>query len=139
MATKTTDVQVQDVEKQEVAQTNGTERTRERKAFTPRVDIYETDDTIFAVADMPGVDEKSVEITLEKGVLTIDGYVEPEQSSKYSLGYAEYEIGDFHRRFNLSDEIDQDKIAATVKDGVLRLELPKAGPAKAKKISVKAA
>jgi HSP20 family molecular chaperone IbpA len=138
MATQEKDLQVQETEKQEVAPVDGSERTRARKAYVPRVDIYETDDDIFAVADLPGVDDKSVEVTLEKNILTINGYVEPEQSDKYSLAYAEYEMGDYERSFKLSNEIDQEKIEATVKDGVLRLRLPKAGPAKARKIGVKA-
>jgi HSP20 family molecular chaperone IbpA len=131
------ELQVQESEKQEAAVADGTERTRARRVFVPRVDIYETDDDIFAVADIPGVDGKSVEITLEKNVLTINGFVEPEQSDKYSLSYAEYEMGDYERSFKLSNEIDQDKVEATVKDGVLHLRLPKAGPAKTRKISVK--
>jgi HSP20 family molecular chaperone IbpA len=139
MTTETKELEVQDVEKQEVAQVNGSERTRARKAYIPRVDIYETDDEIVAVADMPGVNENTIEITLEKNVLTLDGYVEPEQSDIHNLAYAEYEVGDYHRRFTLSNEIDRDNIAATVKDGVLRLHLPKSGPAKARKISVKSA
>ena len=129
--------QQQESEKQEAAVADGTERTRARRVFVPRVDIYETDDDIFAVADIPGVDGKSVEITLEKNVLTINGFVEPEQSDKYSLSYAEYEMGDYERSFKLSNEINQDKVEATVKDGVLHLRLPKAGPAKTRKISVK--
>jgi HSP20 family molecular chaperone IbpA len=131
------ELQVQESEKQEAAVADGTERTRARRVFVPRVDIYETDDDIFAVADIPGVDGKSVEITLEKNVLTINGFVEPEQSDKYSLSYAEYEMGDYERSFKLSNEIDQGKVEATVKDGVLHLRLPKAGPAKTRKISVK--
>lgn len=138
MTTQEKELQVQEAEKQEVAPVNGSERTRARKAYVPRVDIYETDEEIFAVADMPGVDENSVEVTLEKNILTINGLVEPEQSEKYSLAYAEYEMGDYERSFKLSNEIDQEKIEATVKDGVLRLRMPKAGPAKARKISVKA-
>lgn len=138
MATQEKELQVQEAEKQEVAPVDGSERTRARKAYVPRVDIYETDDDVFAIADMPGVDDKSVEVTLEKNILTINGYVEPEQSDKYSLAYAEYEMGDYERSFKLSNEIDQEKIEATVKDGVLHLRLPKAGPAKARKISVKA-
>lgn len=138
MATQEKELQVQEAEKQEVAPVNGSERTRARKAYVPRVDIYETDDDIFAVADMPGVDDKSVEITLEKNILTINGFVEPEQSDKYALAYAEYEMGDYERSFKLSNEIDQEKIEATVKDGVLHLRMPKAGPAKARKINVKA-
>jgi len=132
-----TELQVQDVEKQEVEET-GAERTRDRKAFVPRVDIYETDDQIVLVADMPGVDQDSVEITLEKSLLTVNGYVEPEAHEGYSIAYAEYDIGDFERSFRLSNQIDQDKIEASVKEGVLRLVLPKIGPAKTRKIAVKA-
>ena len=138
MATENKELQTQEVEKQEVP-TNGAERTRARRAFVPRADIFETEDAVVVVADMPGVDENSVDITLEKNVLSIDGYVEPHQPENYSLAYAEYEVGDFHRRFTLSDEVDQDNIQASVKNGVLRLHLPKAGPAQARKISVKAA
>ena len=139
MTTKDKDLQAQDVEKQEVAQVNGTERTRARTAFIPKVDIYEVAEDIFVVADMPGVDENAIDITIEKNILTIDGYVEPESSDTYNLVYAEYDVGDYHRRFTLSNEIDQDKIEAVVKDGVLRLRLPKSEKAKARKISVKAA
>ncbi len=139
MATETKELQAQETEKQEVATVNGSERTRARKAYVPRVDIFETKNEIVVVADMPGVDEKSVDITLEKNVLTIDGYVESIRPDNYSLAYAEYEEGDYHRRFTLSDEVERDNIEAAVKNGVLHLHLPKAGPAKAKKIEVKAA
>lgn len=138
MATENKELQTQEVEKQEIA-TNGAERTHARKAYVPRADIFETGDTIVVVADMPGVDESSVDITLEKNVLSINGYVEPGQPDNYSQAYAEYEVGDYFRRFTLSDEVDQDNIEATVKNGVLRLYLPKAGPAQARKIAVKAA
>jgi HSP20 family molecular chaperone IbpA len=136
MAEETKELQIQDTEKQEVAE-SGAERTRDRLAFVPRVDIYETDETIVVVADMPGVDENSVDITLEKNVLTINGYVEPVQPENYSLAYAEYRVGDYERSFTLSNEIDQDNIEATLKDGVLTLHLPKVGPT-TKKIAVKA-
>jgi len=139
MATNEKNLQVQDSEKQEVATVNGAERTRARRAYVPRVDIYETNDDIFAVADIPGVDENSIEITLEKDVLTINGYLDPEESETHNLAYAEYEVGDYQRSFKLSNEIDQSKIEALVKDGVLHVRLPKAGPAKAKKIDVRAA
>jgi len=132
-----TELQVQDAEKQEVEET-GAERIRDRKAFVPRVDIYETDDQIVLVADVPGVDQDSIEITLEKSLLTVNGYVEPEPPEGYDIAYAEYDVGDFERSFRLSNQIDQEKIEATVKDGVLRLVLPKIGPAKTRKIAVKA-
>jgi hypothetical protein len=85
---------VPDVEKQEVEET-GAERIRDLKAFVPRVDIYETDDQIVLVADVPGVDQDSVEITLEKSLLTVNGYVEPKAPEGYDIAYAEYDVGDF--------------------------------------------
>lgn len=139
MATKEKDLQVQEAEKQEAVVAEGVERTRDRKVFIPSADIYETDDALVLVADMPGVDENSVEITLEKNVLTINGYVNFVQPDNFSLTYAEYEVGDYERSFTLSNTIDFNKIEASLKNGVLHVTLPKAGPAKTKKISVKAA
>lgn len=139
MATESKELQVQDTQKQEVTTMSDAERTRARKAYVPRADIYETANEIFVVADMPGVDENSLDLTLEKNILTINGYVEPAQLENFSLAYAEYEVGDYQRSFTLSNQIDQEKIEASVKNGVLRLRLPKAGPAKARKIMVTAA
>lgn len=139
MATDSKELQVQDTQKQEVTTMSDAERTRARKAYVPRADIYETANEIFVVADMPGVDENSLDLTLEKNILTINGYVEPAQLENFSLAYAEYEVGDYQRSFTLSNQIDQEKIEASVKNGVLRLRLPKAGPAKARKIMVTAA
>jgi len=138
MAAETKDMELQEVEKQEIVE-SGAERTRARKAFVPRADIYETDNELVVVADMPGVDENSVEVTLEKNVLTITANVDLVQPENFSLAYAEYEEGDYERSFTLSNEIDLNRIEATVKDGVLRLHLPKIGEAKTKKIAVKAA
>ena len=135
MSEETREIQVQETEKQ-VAETEA-ERTRDRPAFVPRADIYETEKAIVVVADMPGVDETSVDITLEKGVLTINGTVEPELPEGYSLARAEYRVGDYVRSFSLSNEIDQESIEAALKDGVLRLTLPKITEARIKKISVK--
>jgi HSP20 family molecular chaperone IbpA len=102
------------------------------------VDIYEAKDAIMLVADMPGVDEKTVDITLDKNILTISGAVEPDAFEGYQLGYSEYGTGDYQRSFTVSDEIDGDRIAATVKDGVLRVTLPKAEKVRARKIIVRA-
>ncbi|MGC9520625.1 MAG: Hsp20/alpha crystallin family protein [Anaerolineae bacterium] len=132
--TETKEIQIQETEKQEIEE-SGAERTRSRRAFVPRVDIYETNDAIVMTADMPGVGPESVDITLEQGVLTINGYVEEERPEDYTLTYAEYSTGDYVRRFTLSNQIDQDAIEATVKDGVLRLYLPKVKPS-TKKITV---
>jgi HSP20 family protein len=136
MSEETREIQVQDTEKQ-VVETEA-ERTRDRLAFVPRADIYETDEAIVVVADMPGVGEDTLDITLEKGVLTLNGVVEPETPEGYQLAYAEYRVGDYVRSFSLSNEIDQEAIEATLKDGVLRLTLPKITEARTKKIAVKA-
>ena len=123
--------------KQELIPEENVERTREGQCYVPRTDIYETDDNVVVVTDMPGVDQDAIDITLEKNTLTINGYVEPDSMEGYSLAHVEYSIGDFERKFTISNEIDRENIEATVKDGVLRLVLPKAGPAKTRKISVK--
>ena len=131
-------IQNEELEKKEVEVVEGTERTRPGKAYIPRVDIFETEDALVIVADMPGVDEKSIDIILEKNVLSLRGNVNFETPNDYSLAYCEYEVGDFERSFTLSDEIDRDNIEASISDGVLRVTLSKAGPAKTRKISVKA-
>lgn len=133
MADETT-LQVQETEKQEIEQSE-TERTRAGVTFVPRADIYETDDAMMVVCDMPGVDRESINITLEEGVLTIEGYVNQERPEDYRLGYAEYRVGDYQRRFAVSGEIDHDNIEATLKNGVLRLRLPKVKP-ESRKIEV---
>lgn len=125
--------------RQQAAQSSvETERTRNRRVYVPKVDIYESKDAVMVIADMPGVDEKSVEVTLEKNVLTISGSVEPETHKDYSMAYSEYDTGDYQRAFTISDEVDRDKIEASVKNGVLRVKLPKALPVKAKKVAIKA-
>jgi len=124
---------------QKTENTMATERIRNVKTFVPRVDIYETKDSLFLIADMPGVDEKSVDVELEKNILTITGRVQADETKDKSIVYSEYEIGDYERTFTLSDEIDREKIYATVKNGVLRLELPKEEKIKPKKIAIKAA
>lgn len=116
----------------------GTERTRECPCFVPRSDIYELEDKIVIVADVPGVHESSLDITLEKNILTINAYIELEDLQGYSVAYAEYETGDYQRSFRLSDEIDRQNIQADIKNGVLRVYLPKAPEAQARKISVRA-
>ena len=126
-----------EVQKQEAESPDKGERTRNNSVYIPRADIYETDGQVFVIADMPGVDENSIDITLEKNTLTIRGFVDPENYPDYSLSYAEYGVGDYERSFVLSGEIDQDLIEASVKNGVLRLAMPKLGEAKARKIHVK--
>ncbi|MEJ2684647.1 MAG: Hsp20/alpha crystallin family protein [Candidatus Sulfobium sp.] len=128
---------VKEVQKKEAELQTGVERTRATRVYTPSVDILERKEDIVVTADMPGVDEKSVDITLEKNVLTIYGKVEPSIPENHRLVAAEYSVGDYQRVFTLSDEIDREGIQASVKNGELRLVLPKAEKMKTKKIEVK--
>jgi HSP20 family protein len=127
-----------EVQKEEMVPTVGSERTRETRCFIPRADIYETENEISVIVDLPGIDKNSLEISLEKNILKINGYVSQEDPEGYSLAFAEYQIGDYERSFRLSNQIDQNKIDATLNDGVLKLRLPKAEAAKSRKIAVKA-
>jgi HSP20 family molecular chaperone IbpA len=124
---------------QKTQNTAAMERIRNVKTFVPRVDIYETKEALFLIADMPGVDDKTVDVELEKNILTISGRVEDGKIKDHTLVFSEYEVGDYERAFTLSDEIDREKIKATVKQGVLRLELPKTEKVKPKKIAIQAA
>jgi HSP20 family molecular chaperone IbpA len=125
------------IEKQEAQELEGAERTRTRRVFIPKVDIFETGDTIVLVADMPGVSEDGVDITLEKNVLTIRGYTDDRMHENFILAYSEYREGDYERTFALSDEVDRSKIEASIKDGVLQLTMPKAEEMRTRKIEVK--
>ena len=129
--------QAMEVQKQEEAPSDEMERTRSRRSFVPKADIFETEKEIIVLADVPGASEKTVDITLEKNVLTFTAYVEPAIPNGFEVAYAEYEEGDYQRSFRLSDEIDRDKIEAIVSDGVLRLSLPKSQEARIKKITIK--
>ena len=129
--------QTMQVQQQEAVPTHDLERTRSRRCFVPRADIYETENEIVVLADIPGADEKTVNMTLEKNVLTINAFINPVRSSGYDIAYTEYEEGDYQRIFHLSDEIDRDGIEATVSDGVLRVQLPKSESAMTRKIAVK--
>lgn len=121
--------------KQEV--TSPTEETRPGLVFTPYVDIFETDDEITLLADMPGVSADKLNIDLRENILTLTGEVAPFEGANEEDVLIEYEIGKYHRQFNLSSVIDQSKIDAKLNDGVLRLSLPKVEKVKPRKIEIK--
>jgi HSP20 family protein len=129
--------QAMEVQNQEEAPAEEMERTHARRCFVPKADIYETENEIVVLADIPGADENSVDITLEKNVLSISALIDPSPVDRYEQAYAEYVEGDYQRSFRLTDEIDRDRIEAVVKDGVLQLSLPKVQEAAVKKIAVK--
>ena len=126
------------IQKQESGTPDGAERTRTRKVYVPQVDIFETEDAILLLADLPGVDEKGIDVTIEKNVLTIKGTASVEPPAGLTLAYAEYGLGDYERTFTISNEIDRDAVEASIKNGVVRLTLPKSKHAKAKKVAVAA-
>jgi HSP20 family molecular chaperone IbpA len=121
------------------AATGVAERTGSGRMYTPKVDIVERKDDIVIIADMPGVDEKSVDVTLEKDTLTIHGTVDERLPEGARPGLTEYGTGDYRRVFTINEAIYRDRVGATVKHGVLRLVLPKAEEARSRKIDVKGA
>jgi HSP20 family protein len=112
------------------------EPTRSGRAYVPDVDIYETPDALWLRADMPGVGEQSVQVNLADGVLTIAGQVAVEDYKNLSPVYTEYNIGNYVRRFSLTEDIDTERIKARMTHGVLELELPKSERAKPRRIAV---
>lgn len=112
------------------------EVTRAGRTYVPQVDIYETKEGLWLWADMPGVDEQSINIQLDDGVLTIEGQVDVKQYENVTPLYTEYNVGNYLRRFTISSDVDSDKIVARMQHGVLALELPKAERAKPRRIVI---
>ncbi len=121
--------------KQEVS--GQAEQTRSGPVFIPAVDIFETQDEINLVADMPGVTPENINIDLRENTLTISGEIPPYEEKNEEDLLIEYEVGQYFRQFTIPALIDQDKIDARIADGCLRLLLPKAEAAKPRKIEVK--
>lgn len=130
----------QDLTTQDATDVTATTAEANRRAitFTPAVDIFERNETTVIIANMPGVAPDGVDVTLERQVLTLRGKVKPYAPEGYRALSSEYRVGDYVRVFTLSDEIDEDKINAAFKNGVLRLELPHSPETKPKKIAVNA-
>jgi HSP20 family molecular chaperone IbpA len=113
------------------------EQTRPGAVYSPSVDIFENDNAITVLADMPGVKAQDLKIDLRDSVLTLTGRVSAPDRAKESDVLREYQSGTFFRQFTLSETIDQAKIDATLTDGVLRLELPKVEKARPRQITVR--
>ena len=114
----------------------GREITRAQERYVlPVVDIYETPDGLVLMADLPGVSKEDLDVRVDNNVLTIQG-----KSSHAAPGeatYREYELVNFFRQFELSERVDQGKIAAELKHGVLILRLPKTEKARPRQIEVR--
>lgn len=126
------------VDKQESATPNGTERTKTRAVYVPLVDIFESEDQLLLVADMPGVDEQGLDLTLDKNVLTIKGTISEEPPAGFAQAYTEYGVGDYERTFTIPNEIDRDGIQATIRQGTVKVTMPKSKQAQTRKIAVSA-
>ena len=106
--------------------------------WRPAVDIKEDENQYTILADIPGVDPKDIDVTMENGVLSIKGEKSDEKvEEENGFKRVERSSGSFYRRFSLPDTADADKIEASSKDGVLKLVLPKHAKVQAKKIAVK--
>ena len=119
-------------EKREVSQKQ--EGTVPARSFMPSADIFETDNALEVVLEMPGVEKDHVEISVDDDVLDIRGTIDFTRYQGLRPIYTEYPIGHYHRSFSLSNRIDQHKISAELSDGVLTVTLPKAVQAKPRKI-----
>jgi HSP20 family molecular chaperone IbpA len=115
-----------------------TERTHNRPVFIPVVDIFEKENSIVVVADMPGVEEKNIQVNFEKGVLTVSGHIEEKTKEGFRSIYNEYHpVGDYERSFTVPDAIDVEKIEGHIKNGLLTVVLPRSPKPEARKIPIK--
>lgn len=111
------------------------ERRPEVPVVTPAVDIYENNDEILLCADMPGVEKDDIRVNIDNGKLSLSGVRQMEASGAAS--WEEFGAVEFHRVFSVPQTIDMDKVNAELKDGVLRLHLPKSEAVKPKQIEIK--
>lgn len=114
------------------------ERLREGRVFRPDCDIYETGEALHVLADMPGVSQQDLDVSLEDRVLTIRGRVGATAPEGMNPAWHEYETGGFERSFEIGETIDAAKIGAAIKDGVLHVTLPFAAQARTRRIPVEA-
>lgn len=126
------------MEKRETPVTRA-EPTRRGQVYLPNVDILEDRDELLLIADVPGATSEHIDIRFENGELTIDARVDVRNAAEPDRDiWREYGVGDFHRSFQLGESIDNAKIHAEVKDGVLTVHLPKTEAIKPRKIAVAA-
>ena len=120
-------------EKKELA---GEEKTVPGRFFVPSTDAYETEDGLTLVMEMPGVSRDGLDVSLEDGVLRVEGRLDFSKYQGLTPVYTEYNVGHYARSFSLSDKVDQDNIGAKLEGGVLTLTVPKAPAARPRRIEV---
>jgi HSP20 family protein len=116
---------------------NKEEATVPARMFVPAADIFEAENDLTVILEMPGVEKKNVDVRVEDGVLNVEGRLDLAKYQGLQPLYTEYNIGHYARSFRLSSKIDQSKIAAEMKDGVLSLKLPKIEEAKPRTIQIR--
>ncbi len=112
------------------------EKTVPGRYYVPSADIYETEEALCVVMEIPGVEKKDIDVALENGILRVDGRIDFSKYAGMEPVYTEYNVGHYTRSFTLSDKIDQDKISAQLEDGVLTLTLPKSKEAQPRRIAI---
>src|ERR1700756_4928149 len=113
------------------------EKTFPARYFVPNSDIFETGDALTVVMEVPGVEKKDLDVSLEDGVLRIEGRIDFKKYDGFEPLYAEYNIGHYSRQFALSDRIDPTGISAELSVGVLTLTLNKVKEAAARRIEIR--
>ena len=121
-------------EKQELQE----ESTRPGAVFRPDIDILEDRDGYVVYADLPGVDDKSIDVRLDRGTLTLDARLATLPETGWNPIHAEYRIGSYHREFRISEDIDTAGVSAKMQNGVLELVLPKSANRRPRAIQVQA-
>jgi HSP20 family molecular chaperone IbpA len=122
-------------EKQELAKKE--EKTTPGRYFVPGADIFETDEALTVVLEMPGVAKDNVNVDIENDVLRVEGQIDFSGYQELDPVYTEYNVGHYARGFTLSSKIDREAISARLSDGVLTLTLPKAKEAVPRRIAVR--
>lgn len=113
------------------------ESTIPARTFVPLTDIYETDQTLTVVMEMPGVKKENLDINVENDALSVVGRIDFSRYEKLQPVYTEYNVGHYRRSFSLEpNKVDQEKIKAEMKEGVLTLTLPKAEKVKPRRITI---
>jgi HSP20 family protein len=113
------------------------EKTVPGRFYVPYTDVYETDEALTVLMEIPGVAREAIDITLEHDTLRVEGKIDFSKYQGMDPVYTEYNIGHYTRSFALSGKVDQDQISADLQDGVLTLTLPKAAEARPRRIQIK--
>ena len=125
-----------EIEKKETPEVQKTQKTAREFVYVPDADISEDAHQIRLLADMPGVDKESVNVTVENNVLSIEGAARVDVPGGYELAGQEFGVGRFRRDFTLSDQMDAGNIKARVSHGVLEVSIPKREEVKTRKVEI---